>query len=155
MKRIVDWDLHLYSSSLMLTLLAVTGHNNYAKSMQLYLQLMADLPQSLPELHEHSSSGGHVVRPSGKMLAGIPSDQAIEQCMMRALNSRAGVTHARGASKSVRLTWVKTVHKCATVHSAPAELTDLQYSHDNLHHPKMGKSRDMRNYKICRSYSNS
>jgi hypothetical protein len=77
----------------MLNLLAVTGHNLYAKSVRLYVQLMADLPQSFPELHERFSSGG-LVRRSGKMQAG----QAIEQCMVRALKSRAGVTHEIGAS---------------------------------------------------------
>ena len=45
-ERTGNWNMHLVATSQMLNLFAATGHNNYAKSSRLYLQLMNDLPKS-------------------------------------------------------------------------------------------------------------
>ena len=45
-ERTSNWDIHLYVSSKMLNLFAVTGHINYAKSARLYLQQMNKLPET-------------------------------------------------------------------------------------------------------------
>ena len=62
----------------------------------------------------------------------VSTDLTIEQVMMKSLKSQGGLTHGRGMSESVRLTWVKTMHKCATMHSAIASLTDT--GSDEVHH---------------------
>ena len=42
-ERTGDWNLHLVAIAQMLNLFAATDHINYAKSAQLYLQLMVEL----------------------------------------------------------------------------------------------------------------
>ena len=44
-----DWSLHLAAVEKMIPLFAATGHNNYAKSERLYLQLMRDLHVTYPD----------------------------------------------------------------------------------------------------------
>jgi hypothetical protein len=51
-ERTCDWNAHLLSLSRMLNLFAASGHNHYAKSVRLYLQLMCELPHTHPWLHE-------------------------------------------------------------------------------------------------------
>lgn len=72
-ERTSDWNLHLSSLSQMLNLFAATGHSNYTKSGRLYLQLMLDLPQTHPWLHEQLSSR-HAVRRSNCFWAGLSTD---------------------------------------------------------------------------------
>uniref|UniRef100_A0A1X7UQ22 Uncharacterized protein n=1 Tax=Amphimedon queenslandica TaxID=400682 RepID=A0A1X7UQ22_AMPQE len=43
-ERVGDWNMHYVSVEKMLNLFAVTGHINCAKSSQLYLQQMLELP---------------------------------------------------------------------------------------------------------------
>ena len=64
-ERTGDWCSHLHVVSEMLNLFAATGHFNYAKSGRLYLQLMYDLPDEYPWLHDQFSNHGfHTVRRS-------------------------------------------------------------------------------------------
>ena len=53
--RIDDWKLHLYAISKMTNLYTATGHINYAKSTRIYLQLMLDLQDTNPWLHQKFS----------------------------------------------------------------------------------------------------
>jgi hypothetical protein len=147
-ERTGDWNLHLTALSEMIPLFAATGHNNYAKSGRLYLQQMLDLPHSHPWLYgEFIGHGFHVVRRSNRYWAGISTDLAIEQVMMRALKSRGGLTRGRGMTGSVRLHWLRTLHVCASVHSALNKLTDLRPSDDDdVQHKEAGVSRKQ----LCR-----
>ena len=62
-ERTGNWNLHLVLLERMLNLLAATGHNNYAKSARLYLQLMHELPNTHPWLHtQFAVHGYHTVR---------------------------------------------------------------------------------------------
>ena len=45
-ERTADWHLHLFALTKMLNLFGACGHNNYAKSARLYLQLMQELPRT-------------------------------------------------------------------------------------------------------------
>lgn len=49
-------------------------------------------------------------------------------------------------SDSVRLTWVKTVHKCATMHSAVAALTNISYGSDEAQHASTFTSQIKRDF---------
>ena len=51
-ERTGNWNLHLISVCNMLNLFAATGHNNYAKSGRLYLQVMLELPLTHPWLYD-------------------------------------------------------------------------------------------------------
>ena len=51
-ERTGDWNFHLIAVGKMLNIFAASGHHNYAKSAQLYLQMMHDLPKPHPWLFE-------------------------------------------------------------------------------------------------------
>jgi hypothetical protein len=106
--RTCDWPLHLASLRKMLNLFAATGHRHYAKSVRLYLQEMADLPQTRPWLHEQLSKGLFALRRTDLFWAGLSTDLVIEQMMMRSAKSRGGLTRGRGMTESVRTMWVKS-----------------------------------------------
>ena len=92
-ERTSDWNLHLVGVSKMLNLFAATGHSNYAKCARLYLQMMLRLHIDHPWLHQQFVSGCHAVRRSDRSWAGLSTDLAIEQVMMRAVKSNGGLTH--------------------------------------------------------------
>jgi len=90
-ERTGNWSLHLIAVSRMLNLFAATGHINYAKSARLYLQLMLELPDDFPWLHEmFVNQGFHAVRRSNRYWAGLSTDLIIEQVLMRSIKSRGG-----------------------------------------------------------------
>ena len=129
-----------------LQLFAATGHNQYAKCARLYLQTMIALPETHPWLHEKLSNGFHSVRRSDRYWAGLSTDLLIEQVMMKSIKGRAGLTHGRGFTESVRLVWVHSLHKCAGVHNALGHLTGLKCDED-ISHVELGNSRLSRDYK--------
>ena len=59
---------------------------------------------------------------------------------MRGLKSRGGLTRGRGVSESVRLLWVKTMHRCASVHNAMSNLTEVLHK-TSEQHTELGQSR--------------
>jgi hypothetical protein len=63
---------------------------------------------------------------------------------MRAVKSRGGLTHGRGMTESVRVMWVSSMHKCASVHAGLTSLISLEQSCDDVQHVEMGKSRTRR-----------
>jgi len=100
-ERTADWLLHLNSLCKMLYLFAATGHNNYAKSACLFLQFMADFPNTHLWLHQQfiTSEFRSIMR-SDRFWAKIFTD-TIEQVLMRAIKSRGGLMHGRGMTESV------------------------------------------------------
>ena len=42
---------------------------------------------------------------------------------MRPLKSRGGLTTGRGVTESVRLLWVRSMHRCADIHNGIFNLT--------------------------------
>ena len=146
-ERTGNWNLHLVATEKMLCLFAATGHNNYAKSARLYLQMMVDLPCSHPWLYEQFQyKGYHTIRRSDRFWAGIWTDLAIEQIMMRTIKSRGGLTRGRGFTEFVRILWVYSMHKCASIHSAMSDLTRLKQT-TSEQHIDMGAARIKRDYK--------
>ena len=140
-ERTGNWQNHLAATLQMLNLFAATGHINYAKSAMLYLQMMHNLPSTFPDLHEHFTHNGyHVVRRSDRYWNGIWTDLSIEQVLMRSLKTRGGLTHGRGMTDNVVLTWVHTIHVCASIHDAMATLTGNTHKTSNQH-VELGKSR--------------
>ena len=59
---------------------------------------------------------------------------------MRALKSRGGLTRGRGFTESVELTWVYTMHRCASINQAMCNLTGLHHQ-TSEQHVEMGRSR--------------
>ena len=132
-ERLGDWDLHLQSLYDMLPYMAASGHNLYLKSIHIYLQNMSKLQQEHPEVHAHFMKGHHVVRRSDRLWAGLSTDLVIEQCLMRSLKTRGGLTRGRGMTETQRLVWVLSTPSCAEVNSAMQQFTDVQYTTSEQH----------------------
>ena len=141
-ERSSDWPMHLHCIKDMLNLFAATGHRHYAKSARLYLQLMLELPDTHPWLHQQLLSL-HAPRRTDKYWGELATDLLIEQVMMKSVKSRGGLTHGRGLNESVRLVWVKSMHQCAMIYSALSNLTNLDRSLSGTEqmHTEMGKAR--------------
>jgi len=140
-ERSGDWNLHLIALSKMLNVFVATGHNHYAKSARLYLQMMSDLSSSHPWLYDQFVQHGfHTVRRSDRFWAGLWTDLVIEQTLMKALKSRGGLTHGSGMTESVRLTWLQSMHKCASLHLTMSQLTSTETVTEH-NHAENGKSR--------------
>ncbi|KAG1647735.1 hypothetical protein GQR58_030367 [Nymphon striatum] len=140
-ERTGNWKNHLETMAQMLNLFAATGHYHYAKSARLYLQMMAELPSTYPDLHEKFTSNGyHVVRRSDRFWSGLWPDLTIEQVLMRSLKTRGGVTRGRGMSENVMLTCIHSMHTCAKVHMAMTELTGNDHK-TSQQHIELGASR--------------
>ena len=66
--------------------------------------------------------------------------------MMRGIKSKGGLTHGRGLTDSVRIIWVRSLHKCTAVYSALNQLTDLEHSSDDVQHVELSRSRRQLDY---------
>lgn len=86
-ERTGDWRLHLISLKRMLPFLAATGHNNYLKSIRIYLQNMYRLKDTHPNIENSFLNGNHVIRRSERYWAGLSADLIIEQEYMRSVKS--------------------------------------------------------------------
>ena len=140
-ERTGNWDLHIVSVTKMINLFAATGHIHYAKSARVYVQKMMELPKDYPWLYtKFATNGYHTVRRSDRFWAGLWTDLIIEQVLMRTIKSRGGLTRGRGVNESVRVMWVNSMHRCASVHSAMCNLTGMQHR-TSEQHIELGKSR--------------
>lgn len=82
-ERTGNWDLHLQAVYDMLPFFAAAGHNLYAKSAHVYLQIMSELKDKHPDVFQSFQDGLHVVRRSDRYWAGLSTDLTIEQVLMR------------------------------------------------------------------------
>ena len=101
-ERTANWELHLQAVSEMLPYLAASGHNLYVKCARLYLQSMSNLRDDHPAVYRDFVSGLHVVRRSDRLWAGLSTDLAIEQVLMRSLKTIGGLTRGRGFTEQQR-----------------------------------------------------
>ena len=53
--------------------------------------------------------------------------------MMRTIKSHSGLTRSRGMTESVCILWVYSMHKCAGIHEAMSQLTQLYSSTSEQH----------------------
>ena len=91
-ERTGNWELHLQAVYDMLPYFAAAGHNHYAKSAHVYLQMMQDLQKTQPAVYNSFIMDGlHVVRRSDRFWAGLSSDLIIEQVK---INVRQSQIHA-------------------------------------------------------------
>ena len=141
--RTGNWQLHLKKGQAMLPFLAAAGHNNYAKSLHLYLQNMRNLQETHPEVYRHFEEGYHVIRRSDRYWAGLSADMIIEQVLMRSLKITGGLTRGSGITESQRLVWLLSIPACAQVNCAIQELTEVSYTTSDQH-KDVSKSRQER-----------
>ena len=103
--RVGDFLLYLRTLQEMLPYFAACGHNNYAKSVHVYIQDMIELEQLNPDMFCQLKSGLFVIRRSDRLWAGLPSDLVIEQVLMRALKTNGELTRSRGIEETQRPTY--------------------------------------------------
>lgn len=77
-----DFHLHLQTVQLMHSFCAASGHNNYTKSIQVYLQDMQSLRETNPNVYQYFLSGNFVTRRSNRFWGGLPDDLIIEQVQL-------------------------------------------------------------------------
>lgn len=105
-ERTGNWLLHLHVLSEMLPYLAASGHNLYAKSIYLYLQMMEKHQHQHPDTYSYFAAGLHVIRRSDRYWAGLSSDLVIEQVLMRSMKITGGLTRGRGMTEVQRASWL-------------------------------------------------
>ncbi|KAK3744094.1 hypothetical protein QZH41_005421, partial [Actinostola sp. cb2023] len=132
-ERTGNWDLHLQSVYDMLPFFAAAGHNHYAKSAYIYLQMMAELNEKHPEVYNFFQDGFHVVRRSDRYWAGLSTDLTIEQVLMRSVKTSGGLTRGRGMTETQRLVWLMSIPICAEVNNAMQGLTGVNYQTSEQH----------------------
>jgi len=132
-ERLGDWLLHLQCLFDMLPSLAASGHNLYVKSLHIYLQDMFELESKHPEVYKHFLNGHHIVRRSDRLWAGISTDLAIEQCLMRAVKTRGGLVRGRGFTETQRLVWVLSTPACAEINNTMQDLTGEAFTTSDQH----------------------
>ena len=126
-ERLGLWKLHLQAFREMLPYLAASGHNNYTKSLVLYLKKMEMLPESHPDVYKHFMEGKHPVRRSDREWAGLSTDLVIEQELIRGLKTSGGLTRGSRMSEYQRNIWVMSRPACAQVNNAMQTLTGVQH----------------------------
>ena len=132
-ERTGNWQLHLQTLYKMLPYLAAAGHNNYTKSVYLYLQNMGRLQERHPEVYQHFQNGLHVGRRSDRYWAGLSQDLLIEQVLMRSIKTTGGLTRGRGMTETQRLVWLLSTNACSEVNLAMQELTSVSYQTSDQH----------------------
>ncbi|KAK3743952.1 hypothetical protein QZH41_002713 [Actinostola sp. cb2023] len=123
----------LFSLYLVLYFILAAGHNHYAKSAYIYLQMMAELNDKHPEVYNFFQDGFHVVRRSDRYWAGLSTDLTIEQVLMRSVKTSGGLTRGRGMTETQRLVWLMSMPICAEVNNAMQGLTGVNYQTSEQH----------------------
>ena len=99
-----------------------TCHSLYAKSTNIYLCSIANLPNDHHVVRQHFVEGLHVARRSDHAWAGLSTDLMIEQVLMRSMRTSGDLTRARGMTEQQRLTWLLAMPACAEENRAMQEL---------------------------------
>ncbi len=142
-ERTGNWALHLQAVHDMLPYFAASGHNLYAKSAHIYLQMMQELPQTHPDVYKSFNEGYHVVRRSDRYWAGLSSDLTIEQVLMRSLKTSGGLTRGTGMTETQRNVWLLSLPSRAHVNEVMQQFSGVQYE-TSEQHKEVGKARQCR-----------
>ena len=117
----------------MLSFFAASGHGFYLKSVHIYLQKMAKLPEQHPEIHQHFKEDLHDIHRSHRSWSGLSPDLVSEQCLMRSLKTTGRLTRGRGFSEPQRLLWGLSMPACVVINSSMQQLTNVKYSTSEQH----------------------
>ncbi len=145
-ERTGNWELHLQAIHDMLPYFAASGHNLYAKSAYIYLQMMQSLPNTHPDVYRRFQEGYHVVRRSDRFWGGLSTDLIIEQVLMRNVKTSGGLTRGSGMSETQRNVWLLSMPCRAEVNDAMQDLTGVKYETSDQH-KDMTKARQSRDVK--------
>jgi hypothetical protein len=141
-ERTGNWNLHLQAVHDMLPFFAAAGHNFFAKSAYIYLQMMNNLEQSHPAVYQSFQDGFHVVRRSNRYWAGLSTDLAIEQVLMRSVKTSGGLTRGRGIGEIQQLTWLLSMPACAEINNTMQNLSGINYMTSEQHNDTKKQNKD-------------
>jgi len=85
--------MHLRAFQAMLPAFAAAHH--YARSGQVYLQQMQDLPSTHPWLHKQFQDSIFAIWQSDQLWAGLPPDLVVKQELMIEIEGHGGLTRGR------------------------------------------------------------
>ncbi len=139
--RTGNWKLYLQSLHEMLPFMAAAGHNNYTKSLVLYLDKMDNLELTHPLVYDKFMEGLFVVRQTDHHWSGLFTDLYIEQVLMGSIKSLGGLTRGRGFDESTSLIWSLSSPACAEVHRALQEVTGLSGVKSGQMHKDLSQAR--------------
>jgi hypothetical protein len=131
--RIGSWNLYLQSLRDMHPYLAAAGHNNYTKSLALFIPKMLALETSHPDVHAAFMNGLFPVRRSDGAWSGIFTDLFIEQVLMAGIKSTGGLTRGRGFSESTRLLFLLSRPMCSEVSQSVFEIAGVDTNAEDGH----------------------
>ena len=97
-------------------------------------------------MYKSFQDGLHVVRKGDRYWAGLSTDLAIKQVLMRSMKTSGGLTRGRGMTETQRLVWLMPMPSCAEVNDAMQHLTGVMYHTSELH-KETTKARQERDYK--------
>ena len=120
--RIGSWTLYIQSLRDMHAYLAAAGHNNYTKSLALFIPKMLDLENTHPEVHAAFMNGFFPVRRTDGAWSGVFTDLFIEQVLMAGIKKTGGLTHGRGFKESTRLLFLLSRPICGEVSQSIFEI---------------------------------
>ena len=132
-ERLGDWHIHLQILYEIISFFSASGHIFYLKSVNIYLQKMAKLPEQHPEIHQHFKESLHVIRRSHRRWSGLSPDLVIEQCFMRSLKTTDGLTRCMGFSETQHLLWDLSMPACAEINNSMLQFTNVKYSTSEQH----------------------
>jgi hypothetical protein len=145
-ERTSNFPLHLQAVARMLPFFAAAGHNLYAKSARLYLQQMAQLESTHPDVFDQFMTGHNVMRRSECFWGGLSCDLIIEQTLMRTLKSNGGLTRGRGMEEMQRTVWLFSMPSCASVNRSMQSLKQTAFT-TSEQHKEASEARQKREHK--------
>ena len=118
----------------MLPYFHAAGHLAYAKSAHLYVQQMSELESKMhPHEFEKFISGYFTVRRTDKLWAGVWTDMAIEQVLMRAMKTSGGLVHGRGMTDAVLNRWILAMTGCTELTNRLEEFCGTKFTNSEQH----------------------
>lgn len=133
-ERAANWTSHVLCAQQKIPFFHASGHFHYAKCTHLYVQDMLSLRTRHPDIaKQFADKGFFTVNNSGSSWAGIWSDMAIEQTVMRSMKSDGGLTRGRGISDSVLAKWIGGASAGAAICSAVEEFSGSQFRSGEQH----------------------
>jgi len=149
--RTGNWVLYIQTLHAMLPYMAAAGHNNYTKSLMLFLQKMEKLPQTHPYVYSRFCDGLFVIRRTDKYWSGIFTDLCIEQVLMGSIKSVGGLSRGRGFDESTSLVWLLSMPCSGEVFKAMEGVTGLTKINNEEVHKDLTNSRLQRDAKDTQS----
>ena len=131
--RTGNWTLYLQCLSDMLPYLAAAGHNNYTKSLAIFIPKMMDLQCTHRDVHAAFMRGLFPVRRTDGAWTGMFTDLFIESVLMAGLKSTGGLTRGRGFNESTRLLFLLSRPICAEISQSIFEIAGLSSDEEDGH----------------------